>query len=44
MLDVDGFGFFGAVHDEMESGGGVAAHQIADDAIGFQLIINLDFD
>lgn len=33
--DVDFDRIFGAVHDESEAGGGIASHQVADDAIGF---------
>src|SRR4051812_7685056 len=40
--DVQLLGVLGAVHDETEAGGRVLAHQLVDDAIGDDLIGNLD--
>ena len=33
-----------ALHDEAEAGAGIAAHQVVDDAVGFQLVVDADFE
>ncbi len=42
-VDIDCVCVFGSFHDEAESCRSIFAHQVVDDAIGFQLIIDFDF-
>lgn len=41
--NVDFFNLFDAFHIELKTGGGIAAHQIADHSVGFQLVIDFNF-
>ncbi len=41
-LYVDFFGFLGTIHDEPEPSRCIPAHQIGNDSIGFQVIIDFD--